>query len=146
MATDLDWVLRLLAATGVGMAIGLNRNLTSKPIGMRTLSLVALGAAIAGLVASNFQGPPTAVARIIQGVLQGVLTGIGFIGAGVILRDQESHTVQGLTTAASVWITAALGIACGLADWTLVLGGTVITLFVLFVMPMIERLIVRDDK
>jgi putative Mg2+ transporter-C (MgtC) family protein len=71
-------------------------------------------------------------------VLQGVLTGIGFIGAGVVLRDKESGVVKGLTTAATVWVTAALGIACALAAWHLVLSGVALTLIILFGLGWLE--------
>lgn len=118
-----DIALRLGAAVVVGMLIGLNRDLADKPIGMRTLGLVSLGAAIVAISTVNFQGlanHPDALSRVVQGVTQGIMAGIGFIGAGVILRDSKSQTVKGLTTAATVWVTAALGIACGLAAWQIV--------------------------
>jgi len=118
-----DIALRLGAAVVVGMLIGLNRDLADKPIGMRTLGLVSLGAAILSISTVNFQGladHPDALSRVVQGVIQGIMAGIGFIGAGVILRDSQSQTVKGLTTAATVWVTAALGIACGLAAWQIV--------------------------
>lgn len=127
-------IFRLLAAAGCGIAIGINREMQGKPLGIRTLALVSMGTALATLTAMDFRGldeHPDALSRIVQGVLQGVLTGIGFIGAGVILRDTETGTVQGLTTAASVWVTAALGIACAMAAWHLVLIGVVLTLAVL---------------
>ena len=60
---------------------------------------------------------PDAASRVIQGLIQGVMAGISFIGAGVVLRDAKAQMVQGLTTAATVWVTAALGIACGLGAW-----------------------------
>jgi putative Mg2+ transporter-C (MgtC) family protein len=134
-ASEFDQVLRLFAAAGTGIAVGFNRELRGKPLGMRTLALVALGSAIAALAALDFENvtaSPEATSRILQGVLTGVLTGIGFIGAGVVLHDRDSETVRGLTTAATVWITAALGIACALADWTLVLAGLILTLVLLF--------------
>jgi putative Mg2+ transporter-C (MgtC) family protein len=137
----LDEVLRLLAAAGVGIVIGINREMHGKPLGMRTLALVGLGSAIAALTAIDFRGldhDPDALSRVVQGVLQGVLTGIGFIGAGVVLRDTKTGTVQGLTTAATVWVTAALGIACALAAWHLVLSGVVITVVILFGLGWIE--------
>jgi putative Mg2+ transporter-C (MgtC) family protein len=68
-----------------------------------------------------------------------VLTGVGFIGAGVILRDRDARTVHGLTTAATVWIAAGLGIACALGAWMLVGAAIAITLLVLFVLPWLER-------
>ena len=84
---------------------------------MRTLGLVALGAAVVAVAAIQVPGMaenPDAMSRVVQGIIQGVMAGISFIGAGVILRDAKARTVEGLTTAATVWVTAALGIACGL--------------------------------
>lgn len=144
-----DEIFRLLAAAGAGIAIGVNREMQGKPLGMRTLALVALGSAIAALTAVDYRGldhNPDALSRVVQGVLQGVLTGIGFIGAGVVLRNKESGTVEGLTTAASVWVTAAIGIACALAAWHLVIIGVVLTLVVLAGLGWIEsKLFPGDD-
>lgn len=140
---DWDVPLRLLAAVGAGAAVGLNRDVAGKSMGARTLALVSVGAAIAALVAI---GDPLvaydadARSRVIQGVLQGVLTGIGFIGAGVIIYHQAE--VKGLTTAATVWVTAALGMACGLGEWTLVVSAVMITLGVLMLQPL-ENWIVK---
>jgi putative Mg2+ transporter-C (MgtC) family protein len=82
---------------------------------------------------SVLQQQPDAVSRVIQGVIQGVMPGIGFIGAGVVL-ERKGGGVRGLTTAATVWVTAALGIACGLAAWRIVLIGVGLTLVVLIVL------------
>jgi putative Mg2+ transporter-C (MgtC) family protein len=147
MSIEWDWLWRLLSATAVGLVIGLNRDLTGKPIGMRTLSLVSLGAAVVCLATINYRdlaAHPDALSRVVQGIIQGILTGVGFIGAGVILRDRQTHTVHGLTTAATVWVTAALGIACALAAWRIVLGGVVIAVLVLFLLQRIEAWIFRD--
>jgi putative Mg2+ transporter-C (MgtC) family protein len=141
-ATEFDGVLRLLVAAAVGIAVGFNREMRGKPLGMRTLALVSLGAALASITAINFADlstHPDAISRVVQGVLQGVLTGIGFIGAGVVLHDRDSMTVHGLTTAATVWVTAALGIACALAAWALVATGVALTLFILFALGWIEK-------
>jgi putative Mg2+ transporter-C (MgtC) family protein len=141
-----DIVLRLGAATAAGMAIGLNRDLTNKPIGMRTLGLVALGAAVATLATiqvSDLAAHPDALSRVVQGIIQGIMAGISFIGAGVILRDASAQVVTGLTTAATVWVTAALGIACGLAAWKTVGVGIGLALFVLVVVGWIERILAR---
>jgi putative Mg2+ transporter-C (MgtC) family protein len=150
-AAELDGILRLIVAAIVGIAVGFNRELHGKPLGMRTLALVSLGAALASITAINFAGldeHPDALSRVVQGVLQGVLAGIGFIGAGVVLHDRQSQTVYGLTTAASVWVTAALGIACALAAWGLVLTGVVLTLAILFGLGWLEAHLFphhRDD-
>ena len=133
----MDEVLRLAGAALAGGIIGINRDIAKKPIGLRTLALVSLGAAIAAVAAVQVPGMgehPDAMSRVVQGVIQGVMTGISFIGAGVVLRDPRARTVEGLTTAATVWIAAALGIACGLGDWTTVVIGTVlaVTFLVLF--------------
>jgi putative Mg2+ transporter-C (MgtC) family protein len=126
--------LRLGAAAAIGVVIGMNRDLADKPIGMRTLALVTLGAAsvaVAGMQVPGMAGNADALSRVIQGIIQGVMAGISFIGAGVILRNAEARTVEGLTTAATVWVAAALGIACGLGMWNVAVIGTVIAVVLL---------------
>jgi putative Mg2+ transporter-C (MgtC) family protein len=101
---------------------------------MRTLGLVALGAAVVSLATIRVEGMadhPDALSRVVQGIIQGIMAFISFIGAGVILRDTQAKTVEGLTTAATVWVTAALGIACGLAAWTIVGVAVVLALILL---------------
>ena len=96
--------------------------------------LVALDAAVVSLSTIRVEGMadnPDAMSRVVQGLIQGIMAGISFIGAGVILRDAQAKTVEGLTTAATVWVTAALGIACGLAAWTIVSVAVVIALVLL---------------
>ncbi|MBP3125550.1 MgtC/SapB family protein [Thalassospira sp. ER-Se-21-Dark] len=139
-------IARLVAATVIGMLIGLNRDVNGKPTGMRTLALVSLGAAVVSVVAVHFQDlidHPDALSRVVQGILQGVLTGIGFIGAGVILREPKNMSVTGLTTAATVWMTAALGIACALAAWHIVIIATVLTFIILVALKPVELMLVR---
>src|SRR5204863_5809427 len=112
-------VLRLLASVVMGMALGLNRDLHGKPTGMRTLGLVSLGAAVVTLGLTHearIALDVNAFSRVLQGVVQGVLTGIGFLGGGVILRSESQDRVRNVTTAATVWVTAALGTACAVAD------------------------------
>jgi putative Mg2+ transporter-C (MgtC) family protein len=138
-----DILLRLGAAAAAGMLIGLNRDLQNKPIGTRTLGLVALGAAVTAVATIQVSGMaenPDAMSRVVQGIIQGIMAGISFIGAGVILRDAQAQSVTGLTTAATVWVTAALGIACGLAAWTTAAAGVVIALVLLVVVGWTERL------
>ena len=103
-----DVALRLFVAVLVGVLLGVNRDLAGKPIGMRTLALVSLAAAVVSLSTihfQNFSDHPDALSRVVQGIIQGVMGGIGFIGAGVILRDYRAQTVENLTTAATVWLT-----------------------------------------
>lgn len=116
--------VRLAAALLTGGLLGLNRELHGKPAGFRTHALVSLGAAVATIVAlrsahSLEMIDPNATSRVVQGIL----TGVGFLGAGVILRDPAGH-VTGLTTAATIWICAILGMVCGLGYWQL-LGAAV---------------------
>lgn len=136
--------LRLGAAAMAGAVIGINRDLAQKPIGIRTLGLVALGAAVVAVATIQVHGlaeNSDAMSRVVQGLIQGVMAGISFIGAGVILRDAEARTVEGLTTAASVWVTAALGIACGLGAWITVMIALAIAILLLVVVPRLEALL-----
>jgi putative Mg2+ transporter-C (MgtC) family protein len=143
-----ELLLRLGAATLAGLIVGLNRDLRNRPIGMRTLSLVALGSAI--VVVSTIQFPgvaenSNAASRVIQGIIQGLMAGIGFIGAGVILRDSNAQRVKGLTSAATVWVTAALGIACGLGAWRTVAIALVLAFFALLGLHWIEHMLFEED-
>ena len=139
MPDFLEAVLRLLAAAVAGMVIGVNRDLHDKPIGARTLGLVALGAALATLASTNF-GNLTFKEDTISRVIQGVLTGIGFIGAGVILHDPGRLRVEGLTTAATVWVAAILGIVCGLGAWLIAAIGGALVLLILVSGGLVDRL------
>lgn len=143
---ELDNLLRLLAATVIGMALGANRDLKGKVVGMRTLGLVCMGATLVSLAAirtSELALHPDSMSRVVQGILQGVLTGVGFIGAGVVMRSEVDNHGHRLTTAATVWATAALGIACALGSWRLIGLGLAITLLLLVVVNPLERLMER---
>jgi putative Mg2+ transporter-C (MgtC) family protein len=142
LAADLIVVIRLLAAAGAGLALGFQREVSDKPIGMRTLGLISLGAAMVSIAALRYPGlgnDPNAASRVLQGIIQGLMVGVGFIGAGVILRDESTKKVHGLTTATTVWIAAGLGIACGLADWIVVVTGLALALIILIVLKRFER-------
>ena len=133
--------LRLAAAVITGMVIGLDREWRGKTVGVRTLALVSLGSALVCLATVHvaaLQNRPDAISRVIQGVIQGVMTGFGFLGAGAILKGPNQHQAHGLTTAATVWVTAALGIACALATWPIALIGVGLTLIVLVVLHPID--------
>ncbi len=136
-----DLGLRLIAAVVVGAVIGLDREWRGKPVGVRTLALVALGAALVCITTVHLRvldGHPEAISRVVQGVVEGVMTGIGFLGAGAVLRYRARGVGGGLTTAATVWVTAALGIACALASWRVVAVGVGLTLVVLILLHPID--------
>jgi len=106
----LEAILRFLVAVALGASIGYQRERAGKAAGMRTHVLVSSGAALFTLVSIyGFSGAAVDISR----VAAGVVVGIGFIGAGVILRGQREEEVAGLTTAATIWITAAIGLAAG---------------------------------
>ena len=135
-----ETAVRLGAAVVVGTILGLNRELHGKAAGLRTHALVCLGAAAATIIGCGLPGgfapaDPNAVTRVVQGIL----TGVGFIGAGVILRDPMGH-VTGLTTAATIWICAVLGVVCGLGYWGLLAIAAVLTTILLVLGRPIERL------
>jgi putative Mg2+ transporter-C (MgtC) family protein len=130
----LEIVLRLGAATLVGAALGLNRDLHHKPTGVRTLGLVGLGAG-AVVMAAIGTGDAGAASRVIQGIV----TGIGFLGAGVIIRTEEDHRIHGLTTAACTWLAACLGAACGVGNRRVVLVSVPLVFAVLTFGGALER-------
>lgn len=143
--TELDWseiLLRLGAATLAGGAIGLNRDLHGKPIGVRTLGLVGLSAAAAVLLADGGVAR-AAMSDATSRVIQGILTGIGFLGAGVIVHREHGKRVHGLTSAACVWLTACIGIVCGAGQWRIVLVAGVLASLVLLLGRLVERLFHR---
>jgi len=137
----LDVGLRLLAATLIGIVLGWERLLRGKPTGIRTLGLVSFAAALVTLSAMHapgIVGHSDALSRVLQGVDQGVLVGIGFLGGGIILRDLEQHKVRNLTTAAEVWAVAAMGLAAAVAPWAIVGLGVVIFVVLVVVLRMLE--------
>jgi putative Mg2+ transporter-C (MgtC) family protein len=132
--------VRLLAALGCGAVIGLNRDFHNKPAGFRTFGLVSLGSALVVLMMDQTPGTgPDAVSRVVQGVL----TGIGFLGAGVILHRVQLAKVAGLTTAAAVWLTAGLGMAAGAGQLKLAGIGLLFGMLLLSLGGAFERLLER---
>lgn len=127
-------VVRLLAAVLLGAIVGWQRERAGKAAGLRTHILVALGTALFILGASGSGMSSDGVSRVVQGVS----TGIGFIGAGAILKVSATREIQGLTTAAGVWMTAAIGVAVGLGSLGLALLGTILTWVVLALLGALE--------
>ena len=110
MSPLLEMILRFLLAAALGAGIGYQRERAGKVAGLRTYTLVSSGAALFTLVSIyGFSGAAVDMSR----VAAGVVVGVGFIGAGVILRGRRDEEVAGLTTAATIWITAAIGLATG---------------------------------
>lgn len=141
----LDWwdiVLRLGVATLASGIIGLNRDLHGKPIGLRTLGLVGLATATVVLLANPAALEAGRLSDATSRIIQGLLTGIGFLGAGVIVHADQSK-VKGLTSAACVWFTACVGIVCGLGLWRLVTVALAIALLLLALGGPIERALHR---
>ena len=140
--TFVDMAGRLVLATAFGGLVGLNRERVGKPAGLRTHALVALGAAQLTVVALLFgHGDPSAPGR----VLQGVIAGVGFIGAGVILHRGDAQGVHGLTTAAAIWVVAAIGVATGAGLWRTAAVSLALILLVLTGGDAIDRRAHRDD-
>jgi putative Mg2+ transporter-C (MgtC) family protein len=122
--TDADVILRLVAAAVVGFLIGLERSRRIRFVGARTFALIATAGAMAGVVAMRLHGDD---ARVISTVLQGVLTGVGFVGAGVIMHPACGRSIHGVTTAAAIWVAALAGFAAGLGEWLLLVMGAGLT-------------------
>lgn len=139
--TELDWpeiLLRLGSATLAGSAIGLNRDLHGKPIGLKTLGIVGLSTATVVLLAVQF-AEPGKITDAASRVIQGILTGIGFLGAGVIVHESDRFRVRGLTSAACTFLAACLGIACGAGQWKIVLIALAFAFVLLTIGRRVER-------
>jgi putative Mg2+ transporter-C (MgtC) family protein len=135
-------IIRLLAAVALGAVVGFQRERTGKPAGLRTHMLVSLGAALFVLAPLEIGMGSDELSRIIQGLA----TGIGFIGGGAILKLHEQREIEGLTTAAGIWMTAAVGVAAGLGRLLLAVISVILTLIILTVFSDIEsRMNVRRD-
>ena len=135
MEIDLAFVVRLLIATGLGGLIGLQRELSGKPAGLRTNLLICLGAALITQVSLSLParlgaGDPARIAAQI-------VAGIGFLGAGTIMRSQ--HAVHGLTSAATIWVVAAVGLTVGAGFERQAAFATVIIVLALSALGQVER-------
>jgi putative Mg2+ transporter-C (MgtC) family protein len=127
-------LIRLMAAACVGAIIGLQRQHAHKPAGLRTHMVVAVGSAVFVLVPLELHVPVGEIGRVVQGVA----AGIGFIGAGAILKRDEEGDVHGLTTAAGIWLTAAVGVAIGLGGIGIALLATLLAWIILSLVARVE--------
>jgi putative Mg2+ transporter-C (MgtC) family protein len=132
-------LLRLVAAVLFGFLVGMQREKAGKPAGVRTHMLVSLGTSVVVLACAGMGMQYDAQSRVIQGIV----TGIGFIGAGSILKLSEERDIQGLTTAAGLWLTAAIGVACGVGTLGIALIAAILTFILLALAGVIES---RRDK
>ncbi len=128
-------IVRLGVALSVGALVGTQRELTHKPAGLRTHMLLALGTAFVILSAEESGMSKSDISRVVQGVV----TGIGFLGGGAILKLTAEHEIHGLTTAAGLWMTAAASAAAGLGQLALAVVGMCLGLLVLAAFVKIEK-------
>lgn len=132
------WIIliRLLAATALGALVGFQRERAGKPAGLRTHVLVSIGTAVVVIACAASGMSMEGQSRVIQGIV----TGIGFIGAGSILKVSEEKDIRGLTTAAGLWLTAAVGVAAGLGAIGIAAIVTILALIVLALEGLAARL------
>lgn len=135
-------LLRMVVAVLLGGLVGIQREKSGKPAGVRTHMLVSLATAVVVLACAGMGMGYDAQSRVIQGIV----TGIGFIGAGSILKLSEERDIQGLTTAAGLWLTAAIGIACGVGTVGIALITAVVTVGVLALAGVIESREAEKNK
>ena len=134
----MDWtsdIVPVLLAVGCGAAIGLERQLKHKPAGLRTNILICLGAAVFTLISERMAGGQDSVTRIAAQIV----TGVGFLGAGAVIQDRGG--VHGLTTAATIWLVASIGMACGARLYPLAIITTVIAIVVLIGLGQVDKYI-----
>ena len=136
-------LIRVIAAILLGAIVGIQREREGKPAGLRTHMLVCLGTTVFVLACTATSMSVDGLSRVIQGIV----TGIGFIGAGSILKLSEQREIRGLTTAAGLWMTAAIGVAVGLGALGVAVIGTVFTLLVLALEHVVDsRIRARKDN
>lgn len=135
-------IIRIIASILLGAVIGIEREWTGKPAGVRTHILVSLGTTIFVVGCSLGGLSSEGLSRVIQGIV----TGIGFIGAGAILKLDDKRDVKGLTTSASIWVTCAIGVVIALGEVGLAIVATVLTFFVLALVISVEKLFKKREK
>lgn len=133
LVLDTVVITKILLSATLGILVGLERSLSKSPAGTRTQALVALGACLFTIVSLNL-GDPSDFSR----VLPGIITGIGFIGGGIIYQAKHGEK-RGLTTAADIWSVAAIGVLVGMGNYDIAVAATAVILFILRPLKFLER-------
>ena len=141
-----DIILRLVFAATAGGLVGIDREARGKPAGFRTHALVALGAALVTVCGIQYLREAGADPAAITRVIQGVIAGVGFLGGGAILHSRDRDAVTGLTTAATIWIVSALGIACGGGHWVAVTTALVLVEVILILGRRVDVLLHKKSR
>ena len=142
---DIEIFFRLLVATGLGALIGLEREYNGKEAGFKTYTLVCLGSALMMIISADIFLIYKGLAVVDPSrIAAQVVTGIGFLGAGAIIRDQEG--VRGLTTAAGIWAVCGIGLACGIGFFKPAIMATVLVLTVLVLFQKLEKNVISKKK
>jgi putative Mg2+ transporter-C (MgtC) family protein len=135
-----EYLMPIVVSMVLGGLIGIEREIHHKPAGLRTNMLICMGAAVFTLLAQHIGKNTDAESRIIQGVI----TGVGFLGAGVLMHEQGS--VHGLTTAATIWIVTAVGIACGARAYGLAIAAVIPAILILIGLQPYELKLRKDNQ
>ena len=130
---DINSLLPLVVALVLGTVIGIEREVHKKPAGLRTNALICMGAAAFIVIAERIGLTPDAVSRMTAGIV----TGVGFIGGGAVLRDREN--ISGVTTAATIWVVTSIGIACGMKLYDIAVAVTIFSLLILTILSPIDK-------
>lgn len=137
---DFRTFVPLVVSAVLGALIGLEREIHGKPAGLRTNILICVGAATFMIIASRMSASPDAISRMTAGIV----TGVGFIGGAVVLRDRNN--IYGVTTAATIWVVTSVGIACGRELYDVAIAVTLVSLLVLIVLNPLDRRIHRPKQ
>lgn len=145
LSLPLDYMIKLLVSFLLGGLIGFERELHEKPAGLRTHIIVSLASTLFTILSlSNVFGNPTMISHDPARIAAGVLTGIGFLGAGVIVST--GGNIRGITTAASLWVTTAVGMAVGAGEYGLAVAAALLIFLILWLLMPIEGLIDRLQR
>ena len=134
-------LLRLTLAALLGGMLGIEREQKGKAAGVRTHMLVAMGSALFVLLAQQAGMPSSDLSRVIQGIV----AGIGFLGAGTIIKGDNEEKVKGLTTAAGIWLTAAIGVAAGMGRESTAVLSTLLAMVIFSLMPRVVGWLERPE-